>query len=77
MDYETSLWNNSRELSAIVKYGFITEIKAGKVQRQKFDMMGLLRQRGDDEEVSSPVLHVQGRRRRDLPRGHERDFGAS
>ena len=39
VDYETSLWNNSRELSAIVKYGFIREIKAGKVQSQKFDMM--------------------------------------
>ena len=39
VDYETSLWNNSRELSAIVKYGFIREIKAGKVKSQKFDMM--------------------------------------
>ena len=37
--YETCLWNNSRELSAIDKYSFMREIKAGKLKSQKFDMM--------------------------------------
>ena len=50
--------------------------QGGQGEKSKVRLDGLLRQRGDDEEVPSPVLHVQGRRRRDLPRGHERDLGA-
>ena len=45
--------------------------QGGQGAEKMFGMMGLLRQRGGDEEVSSAVLLVQGRRRRDLPRGHE------
>ena len=51
--------------------------QGGQGAKTQFDMMDLLRQRGGDEEVSSAVLHVYGYRRRDLPRGDERDFGAS
>ena len=39
VDPETAFWTNSHELSASVKCGYMNEIKAGKVQRRKFDMM--------------------------------------
>ena len=39
VDPETAFWTNSHELLASVKCGYMNEIKAGKVQRRKFDMM--------------------------------------
>eukprot|EP00614_Pseudopedinella_elastica_P021171 CAMPEP_0172619976 /NCGR_PEP_ID=MMETSP1068-20121228/98927_1 /TAXON_ID=35684 /ORGANISM="Pseudopedinella elastica, Strain CCMP716" /LENGTH=54 /DNA_ID=CAMNT_0013427017 /DNA_START=47 /DNA_END=208 /DNA_ORIENTATION=+ len=39
VDLENGLWANSQELSASVEYGYIKEIKAGQLQRRKFDMM--------------------------------------
>ena len=39
VDHETSSWNNSREFSAVVRNGFIREIKSGNVIDRKFDMM--------------------------------------